>query len=361
MLMNLEKNKSIERISYYKEKLSINDNDYVSCFNLAEVLWQNLQLEEAIYYFKKSLKINPQFKKSEQQLKKAIKEKKDLITYLSYINPKEKSSNVIIKSNQRINNIKYNIDLDKKISDDFIYSTINKTQNIMLEENLDTECTLSQIYRVGIVKYYDCNRYKKIFNTFNVIPENCFSCFKIQIERRDVIELIKLYFVFSQFDFKFNLTRKCMIELRKYVSGSAYKGLIYCIGLDQANETLDFLSTILNKTIHKEIPRFIKRGCTEYGMLYPEYKEIDPTNKNFMKYKSEWKIKEEIFDKKNYNENPPLIIKDKILNGISLNDALIINNWLFYAKLIGDTSYKNICDQPIFSNYINNIIMKKNK
>ena len=69
-------NTNIERINYYKQKLLINDNDYESSYNLAEVFWQNLQLEEAIFYFKKSIKINPQFKKSEQQLKKAIKEKK---------------------------------------------------------------------------------------------------------------------------------------------------------------------------------------------------------------------------------------------------------------------------------------------
>ena len=151
-----------------------------------------------------------------------------------------------------------------------------------------------------------------------------------------------------------------MIELRKYVSNGAYKGLIYCVGLNQANETLEILNAILNKTINKEVPRFIKRGCTEYAMAYPEYKEIDPTNKNFMNYKSEWKIKEEVFDKKNFNENPSSNNKEKILKGISLNDALIINNWLFYAKLIGDNSYKNICDQPIFSNYIDNMIIKKN-
>ena len=159
-------------------------------------------------------------------------------------------------------------------------------------------------------------------------------------------------------DFKINLTRKCMIELRKYVSNGAYKGLIYCVGLNQANDTLEVLSSILNKTINKDGPRFIKRGCTEYGMVYPEYKEIDPTNKNFMEYKSEWKIKEESFYKKNYNKNSPLNNKEKILNGISLNDALIINNWLFYAKLIGDNSYKNICDLPMFSYYIDNMIKK---
>ena len=40
------------------------------------------------------------------------------------------------------------------------------------------------------------------------------------------------------------------------------------------------------------------------------------------------------------------------LSGLSISDFLIMNHWLNYAKLIEDVSYKNLCTDFIYSDYI---------
>ena len=48
-------------------------------------------------------------------------------------------------------------------------------------------------------------------------------------------------------------------------------------------------------------------------------------------------------DKKIYKET---------LSGLSISDFLIINNWLNYAKTIGDLSYVKIIDNFLYSEYV---------
>ena len=48
------------------------------------------------------------------------------------------------------------------------------------------------------------------------------------------------------------------------------------------------------------------------------------------------------------------------LNGVNLGDILIMNNWLCYAKLTGDKSYKNISKEFIDSAYIHNEVKNRN-
>ena len=76
-------------------------------------------------------------------------------------------------------------------------------------------------------------------------------------------------------------------------------------------------------------------------------------------YDKKWKKKEELIDfeiakgsqkkRKNFS---------KSLNGINLGDILIINNWLTYAKTIGDESYKKITTDFIFSENISKALNK---
>ena len=44
------------------------------------------------------------------------------------------------------------------------------------------------------------------------------------------------------------------------------------------------------------------------------------------------------------------------MSGISLNDLLIMKNWLIYAKQIGDDSYKNFDQNIKSSKYMDNEI-----
>ena len=40
------------------------------------------------------------------------------------------------------------------------------------------------------------------------------------------------------------------------------------------------------------------------------------------------------------------------LEGLSLSDFLIMQNWLVYAQEIGDHSYKVLTSEPVYSNFI---------
>ena len=75
--------------------------------------------------------------------------------------------------------------------------------------------------------------------------------------------------------------------MRDKVSGN-YKGLIYCSGLGEAQKIENYLNPILKKTIGEDLSIFIKRGCTEFAVSYPKYKEINES----MKYNNDWKEKE---------------------------------------------------------------------
>ena len=70
-----------------------------------------------------------------------------------------------------------------------------------------------------------------------------------------------------------------------------------------------------------------------------------------MKYNPNWKEFEQEFDKK----NPDMIFDKKFnytIKGITLFDALVFRNWLAFAKMIGDDTYKLVTDQVFYSKFI---------
>tara|TARA_B110000196_G_C20888243_1_gene540027 strand:- start:88 stop:726 length:639 start_codon:yes stop_codon:yes gene_type:complete len=172
-----------------------------------------------------------------------------------------------------------------------------------------------------------------IFKKHDIIPEFCFGCYKVQVEPRSIIELIKLFIVFDQLELNENNTRKCMVELRPEISGF-YKGLIFCSGLKQANQISEHLNVILKKSIGLGLSSKVKRGCSEYPISFPNYKEINNSGPQLMNYKEEWKVIEEAHDRKKAEYAKE--IKRTNLSGLNLSDYLIIRKWVDYAKGIGD-------------------------
>ena len=49
-------------------------------------------------------------------------------------------------------------------------------------------------------------------------------------------------------------------------------------------------------------------------------------------------------------------IWSKSLEDINLSDILIINNWISYAQITGDESYKNIYDKKINNNFVEDFL-----
>ena len=193
----------------------------------------------------------------------------------------------------------------------------------------------------------NCKRHHKIFNAHNIIPEYCFSCYKVQIEPETVIDLIKLYIIFDNIEFQNNNIRKCTIELRPSIPGN-YKSLIYCKTIEEAENISEQISNIIENKISKKIYLKIKRGCSEFAIKFPKYNNLKT---DLMMYDNSWKNYENIFDK----ENLDVLFEKKIrptIKGITLFDAIVIRNWLAFAKIIGDNSYKLISNREYFSKFI---------
>ena len=241
-----------------------------------------------------------------------------------------------IQAEKEISLLNLNIDKIDKIEDEAIFDIILSSRKI-LKKYFKKKISLNstQIPRGG-KESLNCGRHMKIFEKFEIIPEFCFGCYKVEIEPKNVIDLIKLHFLFDGLKFNNENLRKCMIEGRKNVSGN-YKGFVYCKSLGEANDILLKLSTEIKNKIDDETNCKIKRGCSEYALSFPQYKNL---NSNLMEYNSAWKKIENDFDKEfNFNKVPDLI---KLTWGLTIKDILIFNNWIIFAKSIGDRSYKKI-------------------
>ena len=324
-----------EAILNYNKALMLNPNFAEAHFNLAKTLNDVERFEDAITSYCKAIDLDPNFEDAYN----------NLIKILTFYVPKKNNTNICLISNKVLQNVIFNYNSNSKISDSDIKSFFKTCNNILTKnKNIDSLKSIeTQIYRRNTTNL-NCGRHFDVFNTFNVIPKFCFECFKVLIEPNDVVDLIKLYFVFDNLNLKNDNTRKCMIELRSSIPGS-YKGYIYCSSLNEANGIRDQVDETLKKKIEKSIPTSVKRGCSEFGISYPEYKKINDGNNKLMKYNEEWKEKEKFIDN-NRSENNILVKKNlqKSLHGTNASDILIMRNWLGYAKKIGDLSYKNIID-----------------
>ena len=134
----------------------------------------------------------------------------------------------------------------------------------------------------------NCERHQRIFTAKKIILEFCFGCFKVQVEVDSVLSLIRLTSLFYEFNFDVSLTSKTMVEMRSDIPGF-YKGLIYCRGLEQANEVKDCLDKHLIDLCGKKVTGKIKRGCSEFVLEIPEYGEITNDRIAEMDYPKVWK------------------------------------------------------------------------
>ena len=312
------------------------------------------QLEEAIFSYTKAIEFKPDFATAHESL----------IRILTFYNPKKSNLNPCVVANKLLQTINYSYGSNTQISDDDVVTFFQRCNNVIFENINYVNSDETEIFRSNTVDL-KCERHFKVFNAFNAIPEYCFGCYKVQIGLRNVMELFKLYFVFDKLNLKNNNPRKCMLEMRPEVAG-AYKGYIYCFSLSEANEIQNQLTTILNKKINKNISIAVKRGCSEFGIAYPEYKKINQNDGQLMKYKEEWSSKEKLIDDKlaKRDQSKQRVLR-KNLPGASLCDVLIMRNWIVYAKIIGDLSYKKIMKKvpisPTIEKKVYDLLSKRKK
>ena len=281
----------------------------------------------------------------------------NLIHLINFFDPKKFKNNSIIKANNEIKRINKTVSVYKNISNKSLFDFYSKCKEIVKNNIQNLNFFDSQIHRRNGYNL-NCERHHKAFNKYNIIPEYCFSCFKVQIELKTVTQLFKLFFIFDQLKLPKDNIRKCFIELRPGISGT-YKGLIYSSSLDDAKNIKNYTKPILDKLIKNNFTVKIKRGCTEFDLAFPGYKDVDSLDQ--IKYNQNWKIKEKLIDDEILNGSKKgKKVFSRSLSGVSLGDVLIMNNWLNYAKLINDFSYRDITNEIIFSEYIFQAIKKKN-
>ena len=320
--------KFVEASAMFKEAISFN-NKYIPAYenlSLTQKLLGNYEL--SINCILQGLKLMPNNNKI----------KNYLIDILNYFEPLNEE-NYIINIDKKIRKLD-SLNKKKLINDETIKDSLNESEKILKESNVNFNFNETQIFRRNKVDL-NCKRHLDIFTTHKIIPKFCFSCFKVQITLDNILDLIKLYFYFNNVNLRNNNIRKCVVELRKKVDGN-YKGYIFSDSLQDAKEIEEKLKNELqNEKIYINKIE-IKRGCTEYYDEFELYKDINQNVYNII-YKEDWTNIEKRFDEKHFiskiNDEK---VYNNTLNKFNLTDFLIIKNWLLYAKIIDDDSYKKI-------------------
>jgi len=263
----------------------------------------------------------------------------------------------LVKLNNKIKNQNYNF---QKINDlNLIKEILDNSEKIIINNFPNLFVSETQIFRKDSLNL-NCKRHMDIFNKHNMIPEYCFGCFKIQISIKDVVNLIKLYFLFNIIQLNKNTFRKCMIELRNNVGGF-YKGYVYVTSEDEAKLVSEYIKSKISNEKIEILDITIKRGCSEYYTSYPIFKKLKLNVKDKI-YQKEWKLIEKNYDIENHIfKKEEEEIFSKTLNQFNLSDFLVIKNWLIYAEYIGDYSFKKIFSSEIKSFHFKNYLKKNVK
>lgn len=334
-------NKSIDNF-----KRSINDLPNLTAYNNLGLAYNEIgKYSDAIKSYLTALDLD----------KNNYQSKKNLIKILTFYQPTNFEKNPIIELNKKISEIYKETQTDNLNNPEEIKKILIASNNIIKSYKTNFVLDETEIFRRNS-KNLNCTRHFEIFNEFNIIPKYCFSCYKVQISLLNVLDLIKLYFIFDNLYLEKNNIRKCMIEMRNNIKGN-YKGYVYCEGLDEAKTILYKINKIIKKKFTQKFKIEIKHGCSEFYDTYPTFKNINFNGNQDMEYQSEWDVKENIIDKRNpIRESNDKKILGMTIKGMSLFDILIIKNWLAFAKILNDQSYKLIYQDEIKTNFIENFL-----
>jgi hypothetical protein len=372
--------KNWENSLFYYQKISDEEKNFKILTNMGFALFKLGRISEASIKYKQSIDYNKTFIPAYENLiissklignydlsikyilqaidimPKNQKLKNYLIDIFNYYEPKI-YENSIININHQINELDKIKKKDTLIQNSSISNILGKSEEILKNNYVTFNYPETQIYRRNKLNL-NCDRHFGIFNKYKIIPKFCFSCYKVQITLNNVLDLLKLYFYFNNLNLENNNIRKCMIEFRKNVSGN-YKGYLYA---NSINEAKNIKKIIKNDFINEEINLKkieIKHGCTEYYDQFELYKKIDEDITDKL-YQKEWSDIEKEFDQKNFiEENNKERIYNNTLNKYNLPDFLIIKNWLLYAKIIKDNSYKEVFKFDIKTDHISENEMQK--
>ena len=366
-------------IEYFKKNLTFEKAKYKIYSNIGVSYFKLGKINRSIEAFKNSIKENPNFglaynnlgvsylelgmfEKAVDQFVSALKlddsddiAKTKLINTFNLIRPKANDQHQLVKINNKINNLVKDIDINSGYQINYIKILLEKSNQLINGHIKNLYLNETQIFRKNS-ENLNCGRHFKVFNEFNVIPKFCFGCYKIQINLKTVVDLIKLFLIFDKIKLKRNNIRKCIIEIRNKIQGN-YKGYIYCNEIAEAETIKKMINELITQEEIVVDNITLKHGCSEFYESYPEFKKINPNNEKKMQYNNGWRSFEDIID----SREPKRIEADKkiwgkSIVGINLSDILIINNWISYAQVIGDESYKKVYDKKIENAFVNKFL-----
>lgn len=258
----------------------------------------------------------------------------NLVALMSVYEHSSDIADPVVELSEKIRNLDFDFQKAEEISDECAMAILFDSSQTLKNHSIILSTSLSQIYRSNSVDL-NCKRHMSVFRSHGIIPEFCFGCYKVQVEPRTVLELIKLFLIFDQLTIEENNTRKCMVELRPEIPGF-YKGLIYCSSLEVATRIARKVDVVVKKKTGTCLKVIVKRGCSEYPIKFPDYEDINYSGPQLMNYDENWRVIEERHDSESY------FMADKSigssLRGLNLQDALIIQKWIDYAKGVGDPS-----------------------
>ena len=119
--------------------------------------------------------------------------------------------NYIFKTDKNIKKLDIKIEPDKSFDFNIFKKKFDMLVSLLPQDLLNHSSLNTQIIKSN-ENDLNCERHFSVFNQYNIIPKKCFSCFKIQIEPKNVLELIQLSFIFNNLTLKNNNLRKCYIE-----------------------------------------------------------------------------------------------------------------------------------------------------
>ena len=316
-LINLRLKDWEQSINNFENAIKIDSNFVEAYYNLGLVHFDIGNLEQSYNLLVTAINLKKDYKKARNKI----------IELLSFYRPKNTSDHYIADLNEKIKKTPYNIDFSIKISDEQINDYYNRCKKLVKENLNDLSYNKYQIFRRKDV-FLNCERHKGIFSEYNTIPKYCFDCFKVVIKSKNIFDLIKVSLIFDQVSYFSNFNRKSMVDKR--YGDISFQSLIYCSSVEQVCEVEKNTNNILNKIVDSNIFIESKRGCSEFALSYPNYKQIYKEKSKLMKYPKEWKKNEKKFDEENLKDNSDektRIIHNTIIGG-SLNNFLVINNWL---------------------------------
>jgi len=325
-----------DAIISYQKAIQLNPEKAEASINLGNTLITQGKFEEAIKVVQMPLDKEPKNREA----------MKCLIGALNYCSPEAAVDGSHAKVQEKLRKIVPASTDTPNISNETVQKLYQQSYSEIASSGLPLDnYTPTQIWR-GENYYQACDRHFVVFNNFNVIPEYCFSCYKVYVEPRTVVELIKLMMVFDSIKLPNDKTRKCMVEIRPKISGD-YKGYIYCQGHDEGMEILKNVREVVTERISKDVQVILKRGCSEYALVYPEFVKNDENGDSVMTYKEEWGKQEDYTDKNLVKHIYPPVLDSYNHSGLTLRDTLVMHNWLAYAAAIGDSSYMEISGTPV--------------